>query len=108
MPQRVGGPIELASISHQTEMENTSLPTWGLVVHLNKYAPLVRDFTGGGVIIASVIISLMLLGSGIVSLSLPSAMVLPMVLLTPLGLGTKLLEPQLPTPKSVGRATPGN
>lgn len=88
MPQTVKGTIKLASTPSLTKAkENASLPIWGSVAYFDEYAPPIHDFVGGEVAIILAIISLEPLGSGMVSPDLPLTAMLPVVLLTLLGLG---------------------
>lgn len=64
------------------------------MVHLDAYALSIQDFVGERVAIASIIMSLVLLGSGVVLPSLPLAVVLAVLLPTLLGLGVGLSGPR--------------
>lgn len=78
------------------------------VVHFDEYAPPIRDFMEREVIITLVIMSLVLIGSGMVLPTLLPTIMLLVVLSTLLGLNVELLGPWLPMPESTRIVAPSS
>lgn len=100
--------IDLVLTPHMTEAkENASLLIWGSVVHIDEYAPSIQGFAGG-VDVAPTVMSLALLGFGLVPSGLSLVAVLLVVPSALLDFGTRLPRPGLLIPESTERTVLGD
>lgn len=77
--EKLGGDQPGIDPSSDRDKGECSLTTWGFVAQVDEYDPPIQNFMGRGVTVTPVIMFLVLLGSEMVPLGLPSAVMPSMV-----------------------------